>query len=307
MTKLILLIVGLALSLFQNFVLEIDVKLQFIIFLIGILILGVPHGAADLLVANNSATNNARNFSKIKFLANYLSRLFLFGFTLYFFPLIGNILFLLFAAYHFGETDLHHFKTDTLIGKFFVLTYGLMILSIILLQHFEEVMPVYQLFEAGKAHSSLILWVDENRYLLISIIGILFFTSTFLYFLKNKDFHKNEKGYFLIRLACILVILFNLPMLLGFTFYFVVWHSVLSLKNIVGYLNTNKNISTTTIQKEILLYSVLAMVGIAVFGLMGFMFISTDAIAAYLFLSLAVLTAPHMQVMYEMYQVLRSK
>ena len=53
------------------------------------------------------------------------------------------------------------------------------------------------------------------------------------------------------------------------------------------------------------MYSVIAIGGITLFGLTGFMFISSNSIAGYLFLGLAVLTAPHMLIMHDMYNSLR--
>ena len=94
-------------------------------------------------------------------------------------------------------------------------------------------------------------------------------------------------------------------MLIGFSFYLVVWHSVLSLNKIVFYLKNNNGYSEYIITKQILLYSTLAIGGIGLFGLTGFMFISSHAMAGYIFLGLAVLTAPHMQIMYDMYNSIR--
>ena len=305
MIRIVLLIIGCVLLFFQQYLVSVNTHSQFIIFLIGILLLGVPHGAADLLVANRNADTGKKVFSKIRFLAIYLSRLFLFAAILWFFPVAGNLMFILFAAYHFGETDLHQFKTDTLLGKLFVISYGLVILSVILLHHFEDVKPIFQLFDAGKSNEMLINWIDVNRYYILSSSGVLFFTTTFIYFLRNSNTDANEKGQFLIRFAVILFILFNLPMLLGFTFYFVVWHSVLSLNNIVLYLRNDDTYSLNSISRQILLYSIMAIAGIAMFGLTGFMFISSNAIAGYIFLGLAVLTAPHMQIMHDMYKSIR--
>ena len=267
--------------------------------------MGVPHGAADLLVATQNANSRNKLFSKFRFLAVYISRLLIFAAILWFFPLTGILLFILFAAYHFGETDLYQFKINTLSGKAFVIFYGLLILSIILLHHFDEVKPLFQFFSAARENAVLINWLDLNRYNVISVSGILFFTTAFIYFLNNKNAHSIDKGEFLIRFAVILFILFNLPMLLGFTFYFVVWHSVLSLNNIVNYLKKNSSYTQDIIRREIILYSVMAIVGIALFGLTGFMFISSNAMVVYLFLGLAVLTAPHMQIMHDMYNSIR--
>jgi len=305
MLRILLLLFGCILLLLQEYILPVNTGTQFIIFLCGILVLGVPHGAADLLVATQNAGNSEKTFSKFRFLAVYISRLALFALTLWFFPVIGNLLFILFAAYHFGETDLYQFKTNTLTGKLFVISYGMLILSVILLHHFEEVKPLFQMFEAGKENTLLINWLDANRYNIISVSGIAFFTTTFIYFLRNNNTGTKDKGEFLIRFAIILFILFNLPMLLGFTFYFVVWHSVLSLKNIVTYLQKNNTYQGKSIIGQIVLYSVIAIGGICLFGLTGFMFISSNSIVGYLFLGLAVLTAPHMQIMHDMYNSLR--
>ncbi len=306
MIKISLLLLGILLLLVQRYI-PIETNAQFFIFIIGILLLGVPHGAADLLVATRNADASEKMFSKKYFLIDYLGRLILFATILYLFPVAGNLLFIFFAAYHFGETDLYQFKTNTVPGKLFVISYGLVILSVILLHHFDDVKPIYQLFESGRQNQALINWISQNRYYILSANGILFFTSTFIYFLKNNNTHNGDKGQFLVRFASILFILFNLPMLLGFTFYFVVWHSLLSLNNIVIYLRKRNTFSFKVITKQIVLYSFLAIAGIGVFGLAGFMFINKNAVAGYIFLGLAVLTAPHMKIMYDMYGAIRQK
>ena len=298
---------GLSLIFVQQYVVAIEENIQFFIFIIGVLLLGVPHGAADLLVATKNADLSNREFSKKHFFFVYLFRLFLFAAILFLFPVIGSILFIFFAAYHFGETDLHQFKTDTLLGKVFVMSYGLIILSVILMHHFEEVKPIYQLLDLGKGNELIVDWISVNRYFILSLSGIVFFSSTFIYFLNNNHFENKDKGQILIRLAFILFILFNLPMLLGFTFYFVFWHSLLSLNNILNFLRKEKTFYYKTISKQMLLYSSIAIVGVVIVGLAGSMFINENAIAGYVFLGLAVLTAPHMEVMYNMYGTIRQK
>lgn len=307
MKKIVLLLLGLMLLLVQHYVTPISTNTQYVIFIIGILLLGVPHGAADLLVAARNADLSEKTFSQKKFFVVYLGRLFLFGVVLFFFPVAGNILFIFFAAYHFGETDLYQFKTNTITGKIFVISYGLVILSVILLHHFDEVKPIYQLFESGRENQAVINWISQNRYYILFANGSIFFIAAFIYFLNNNDPDNTDTGQFLVRFACILFILFNLPMLLGFTFYFVVWHSLLSLNNIVSYLRKKNTVSYKIITKQILLYSITAITGIGLFGLTGFMFINENAVAGYIFLGLAVLTAPHMEIMYGMYGAIRQK
>ncbi len=307
MKKIILLSVGFVLLLVQKYVVTIETDTQFFIFIIGILLLGVPHGAADLLVATRNADVSEKVFSKTKFFITYLGRLILFATIMFLFPVFGNILFIFFAAYHFGETDLHQFKTNTLLGKSFVTSYGLLILGVILLHHFDDVMPIFQMFESGRDNQMFINWLSQNRYYILSVISLTFFISTFTYFLNNKHFEYKHKEQFLVHLALIVFILFNLPMLLGFTFYFVLWHSLLSLNKITNYLMKKNTISYQIIIKQILFYSSLAVMGVILFGLSGFMFVNTNAVAGYIFLGLAVLTAPHMEIMYNMYGAIRQK
>ncbi|GGD65322.1 hypothetical protein GCM10011514_31740 [Emticicia aquatilis] len=290
----------------HHYIQPISVEGQFLAFATGILFLGIPHGAADLLVANQNANSEKKRFSMLFFFTNYLGRLVGFGAILWFFPLIGNILFIFLAAYHFGETDLHRFRTDTLWGKILVMNYGLVILSIILMPNFNEVRPILLLFKAGFDNLAFINWLDSHRIGLIFSAVVLFLLSVTIYFSKNKELAFSENRYFSIQFLLILVILYNLPMVLGFTFYFVIWHSTLSLKNITSYLRKNSNFNTANrVIRQIVFYSLLAIGGILIFGFTGFMFINNNAIMAYSFLGLAVLTAPHMQVMHDMYHKIR--
>ena len=307
MIRVILLLLGFILLIIQHYVLAIETNTQYVIFLAGIMLLGVPHGAADLLVASRNADMTDQIFSQKRFFIIYLGRLFLFAVLLFLFPIAGFLLFIFFAAYHFGETDLHHFKTNRLSGKIFVIAYGLVILSVILLHHFDEVIPIVQLFESGRENHAIIDWISQHRYLILTINGLLFFITSFYYFLTNNQPGNNDKGHFLIRFACMLFILFNLPMLLGFTFYFVVWHSLLSLNNIVNYLTQKDTVSYSTIIKQIVFYSSLAIVGIGLFGLAGAAVINKNVVSGYVFLGLAVLTAPHIEIMYKMYAAIRQK
>ncbi len=305
MIRAALLLLGFILLFTQQFIQPISVQLQTVIFLLGIVILGVPHGAADLLVATQQAATVKRSFSPILFFANYLGRLLLFAGILWLFPLFGNLLFIFFAAYHFGETDLYRFKTNSIAGKCFVVSYGLVILGVILLNHFEAVKPLLQQFDSGRQHAIFINFIDHYRYVILSCLGFIFFASTFFYFITNRS-NQQINGAFLIQFALILFILYNLPMVLGFTFYFIVWHSVLSLRNIVGFLRRDGLLQGSEITKQIIGYSLLAMGGISLFGLTGFMFVNSNSLMGYVFLGLAVLTAPHMQVMHDMYTSMRS-
>jgi Brp/Blh family beta-carotene 15,15'-monooxygenase len=305
MLKYLLIGFGLMLAFVQNkYYPDLSYQHQLYFFFAGVLLLGVPHGAADLLVAAAGNQQNNKPFSSVRFLFIYILRLGLFGLLLWFFPVLGNILFVFFAAYHFGETDLYHFKTDQLSGKLFVITYGLLILGIILLHHFEELIPMFNLFPSGIAADDFIQSILTYRYFILTFIFVSFIIAAIIYFSKheNESYHSET---FIIHLGLLVCILYLLPMILSFTFYFIIWHSFLSLKNIVGFLKQNNAYSLTKTIRQIVFYSLLAIVGILLAGTGGFMFINKELMVVYVFLGLAVLTAPHLQVMHEMYIQLR--
>jgi len=306
MLQIGLIIAGLLLLLIQQFLHPFSDDSQIKFFLVGVLVLGVPHGAADLLVAIQNAGSRKIAFSKVRFFINYLGRLIIFGFILWLFPIVGIILFILFAAYHFGETDLHHFKTDLFSGKVMVTAYGLVILSVLLLSHLEEVKPIVNYIDSGSQVSSLFLQLESHR--IPIIFSSLFFLSTvlFYYLYKNKIVLTKKDAVYLGRFICILFILYRMPLVLGFTFYFILWHSLLSMNNIIEYLRKDRLNKPIIILKQILGYSSLAIAGIFLVGLAGLMFLNSNAFLSYIFMGLAVLTAPHMQIMHDMYNKIRS-
>ncbi|MBC7553912.1 MAG: Brp/Blh family beta-carotene 15,15'-dioxygenase [Taibaiella sp.] len=305
MTRSVFFIIGFITVVCQLIYLPIPEQTQHYLFFSGIILLGIPHGAADLLVAGRTAGEEKKSFSKMRFLTVYVSMLLAFGALLWFFPLLGGILFILLSAYHFGETDLNFVNVGSVLGKLLVTSYGILIISVILFSHFEEVKLLLEPFNIVLKNRGFINWLSEQRYYLMSFSVLIFFTSLFLYLFKNGVEVFLSKDRFLIGFASMVFILFNLPLLLGFTFYFVAWHSLFSLKNIVGYLRKSEDISPMLIVQKMLLYSSIAIGGIAIFGVASFFFFTGGSAVIYPFLGLAVLTAPHMLVMHDMYNRIR--
>jgi Brp/Blh family beta-carotene 15,15'-monooxygenase len=299
-----LLLTGLLILFNQNYFLPATLHVQTIFFIAGIVFFGVPHGAADLLISTKGSIDKKKKFSALIFFTNYLGRLFLSLIICLIFPSVGLLLFIIIASFHFGETDLYQFKTDSFWGRLFVISYGLLIINVILLNHIDEIKPLFLLFNAGRKNLYLISIINHYRLFLLSFSAAFFFFSTFLFFLFTNE-NPQINGQFLINLAVIIFIVYNLPMLLGFAFYFVLWHSLLSLKNIISYLHDDGAFSLTVIIGQIALYSLIAFAGTIALGLTGFMFSNNNALIIYTFISLAVLTAPHMEIMHMMYKNIR--
>jgi len=305
--KFILISVGFGMLLFEHFFKCFDGNVPFILFFGGILFLGIPHGAADVIVATSNAESTSKSFSIRSFLFIYLGRIAAIAGILFFFPVLGNLIFILFAAYHFGETDLNQFKLTTVSGKLFVTSYGLLILGFIILLHFEDARQILGLLDSGKQYTGFMEWISFNRLEILLWIAALFSISVFWYFQKNKDWESRIVFKVLFQFIFLLLILYYLPMMLGFTFYFVIWHSLISITNIVGYVKKVSEVPNRIIFRQILFYSSLAFSGIILFGWTGFMFLNYTSVSGHIFLALAVLTAPHMAIMSDMYTVMRER
>lgn len=278
--------------------------MQVTLFLVGAVLVGIPHGAADLLVAARQAGDERRSFSMSRFLAGYLGRLLAFAAVLYLFPVPGALLFVLFSAYHFGETDLSAVRTDLLLGKVVVLFHGLVILGIMVLGHPDEVRGIVGSLDLSAGQQR---WLDAALDARLSVLGIsllLFFAAAFAYFL-SQPASRAHGGDLIVRFAVLALLVHFLPLVLGFTFYFILWHSLLSLNDIVHFLRSGDRYSMRTIIGRIALFSGLAFAGIAALVLLGTMYVSAKALLMSVILGLAVLTAPHIGVMHGMYARLR--
>ncbi len=175
-----------------------------------------------------------------------------------------------------------------------------------LLVHLGEVKPILQILQPGVEIEIIFNMLESQRTLLIALCVLIFMLTSVIYFQYHGIAFKRTDFWYLLRFGMILSILLYLPLIMGFSFYFIVWHSVLSMTNIFQYLRKDNLVSFFSILKQIALYSLLAIGGIMLIGCAGIMFLNSHTLMGYVFMGLAVLTAPHMQVMHDMYNRMRA-
>ena len=275
---------------------------------ITILLTGVPHGALDHLVAKKNCDLSSRDFSSLAFYLKYFTKIALFGLCWYLFPAASMLIFLFLSAFHFGETDLPIKESGSAWKPLLLQTsYGIFLLSVMVVMHQEEILPlISQLAGVDTEFLSKQLGSEQNRILMVGLplLILLGFGSIFL--IRQKP-----------SLTWVLAVLFQtftilstlilLPLPLGFAFYFGCWHSLNSLSSIRSHLSHSmgRPITWTWMIQQLLPYSVLALAGIAILILLVFNtgYIQFPLLAA--FIGLALLTAPHLEVMSEMYKMMR--
>ena len=96
----------------------------------GLLILGIPHGALDHLTEILSKKNTIN----IKFIFYYLAMMVPILLVWFWLPIIGLICFLIYSAWHFGQTEINNWKIES---NFIALLWGIILFSSLFLIHFE--------------------------------------------------------------------------------------------------------------------------------------------------------------------------
>lgn len=264
---------------------------QWVFFLLVIVTVGLPHGALDFLIAGEG-----RNKTKLStFLIFYISQSLAF-LLLWFWPLAAASVFVLLSAYHFGETDLQEFSPHPWLKHFTVVCYGMGTLIALLFAHYNELITLIPDIEGQVSHYSVLLWLKENyRIVYALLMGI---SGCILLLEKNMDSAKIAS---LLILTVPQLLIFLLPFLAGFTYYFGIWHSLLSIATIqkntqtTGWSQLRKLINTQTVS-----FAILALVIMALLYWVISSFFNYDNQLLIFFIGLSILAIPHMQLMHQL-------
>jgi Brp/Blh family beta-carotene 15,15'-monooxygenase len=299
--KLLFLFLGVILVAVNRYVHPLADWVQTIIFLAGVIGVGIPHGGADQLIAIKTANHFNLSFTIQKFTAIYCGQILLFLLFFYCLPFLSMAVFLGMAAYHFGETDLHSFYCRSYLDKFLRFIYGLLVLGIILLPNFGSIRTgLYHLHPTGSS-AAVIQWLAIHYHSALLFLVVM----TSLTAVVSYVFSKGRNSYdwkIAAQLIVLLVILYNLPLLLSFTFYFIIWHSVSSLINMVSYLVQDEFYKSTAVFREIIKNSLIVLTGICFVGFISSFYFKNDNAILCAIVGLAALTGPHMHVMNGMYK-----
>jgi beta-carotene 15,15'-dioxygenase len=299
-TEFFLLLAGFLTLVYHFLLFPISNDTQMIILLSLVLLVGVPHGALDFLVDEQNETLKNNVFSLKKFLTVYLTRLFVFA-LFWFLPWLAFSIFIIFSIFHFGETDMSAFvKPNKYVGVLYF-SYGALIISILLLSHLSEIEYSLPAVSISLKQSNIYTFLINKTPYIISFFSFLFLSVFFMQ--KRNGFINKISVYQVVQFICLLAVLTFLPLTLAFTFYFALWHSILSVRNIFAYFkNFNSNKKFSLICGKSLLFSLLALGSIlGLYFVMNFYIPNFNMLFA-LLIVLSVLTLPHLAVMHGMYK-----
>ena len=196
--------------------------------LILIFTIGIIHGSNDLKLIQKKTENYSKKFF-FRVLFFYVLVVITGILIFFFYPAFGLIAFILFSGFHFGE---QHFKKinfenkNKLLACIFYTSYGLVVLNLLFYVKFENVSEVIKLISN----------FDLKKYYFFYSLIISFISFTFFIFFLDRTF----KFFYEFFLILLLGFLFNSSsLILGFSIYFVFWHSFPSVKDQIIFIYGN--------------------------------------------------------------------
>lgn len=210
-------------NLFQLFS-SISIENQIIISTFFIMMVGIPHGSLDHLLLPSKGFK-----SKLKFYTFYLgliiANLLIWNYS----NISGLILFFIISSYHFGESQLFKFNIkNKIITHFIYMSWGASVIFSFLFYNIDELQLLSNSYEDTRYLISNIN-LDFFSYLfLLSNVTTLIMFSFFIYSKKVKANKIISEVFFLfvIHLSS-----FLFPLLICFTLFFIILHSLPCLVN----------------------------------------------------------------------------
>ena len=258
---------------------------------IMILTVGILHGSNDIMLVNHSLRSNS-NISSFSIFVIYVTMVASVAVLFYFIPFVALSLFVIFSSYHFGE---QHFISKSNANSYllylYYATYGMLIFSMIFYSNPDEVIMI----------------VNEitDLFISLSFIKNLFYSSIFLTILLSYIMHSKNlitfKFFEELILLLLLFIIFSFASLIaGFAIYFIIWHSIPSLRDQIVELHSDFNKNTILLYlKNSALYWLISIVSLFVL----YYVVNDDKLFISLFFSFfSAITFPHVLVMFNLFR-----
>lgn len=263
---------------------------QFIGFVV-IFLFGILHGSNDLQLILK--INSQKNNNSLKKILIYYVIFVLIGIILFYsLPKFALLLFIFLSAYHFGEQHWTILYTNRLSKSVitFQIVYGLFIFILLFNFHQEEVKKIIE-----QIIGSSISFIDFTNCLIV--IGVLLCISGYLVYKTDSKF-KNEIIVNIFYLIVFGIFFKNASLIWGFAIYFVVWHSLPSIKEQIHFLYGEYTFNNfKRYFKSAFIYWIISLIGIL---LLYVLFKDQKIFKALFFSFLAAITFPHTLVIMKM-------
>ena len=260
-----------------------------------ILTFGIVHGANDIVLLKKNNSDSLKSNIKLNVIGIYVLSICFFSFLFYLIPILGLLIFIIFSCYHFGEQHLKLKTTNKNSISIFILrfAYGLLIIIALLYFHPQEVETII----------ATITGIEIKNFVFLDTLifsGILLIIA---YFFNQKNFRNDFDILFEVFLLVVIGLIFRFtPLIWGFSLYFILWHSIPSIKSQCEFLygDFNSKILIKYLKSGALIW----FISILGLGLFYYFFRKTIIIETLLFSFIAAITFPHV---FTIYKILNKK
>ncbi len=266
-----------------------------------LLLLGIPHGAID-----NILYQRTRQISSFKFIGVYLVFVGLNIAFWFFLPSLAYLSFLLLSAYHFGQSQFsHYFSQQNFAAKALYCFWGIALLSAYVLFNLSEIHLVMATYTEFGPFAPLHI---KGPMLLITGLSFLLFLGHLAYFRFSKQLSLEVVMMELLVFGLMLLGFYLMPLVIGFTLYFVVLHSFKVLREEYQFLLTQGIAkSFWGFIKMVAPFSLFSILGIGFLYALIEMQLLEVSFGYGLMVIISSITLPHVFVMDDFYQVLFRK
>jgi Brp/Blh family beta-carotene 15,15'-monooxygenase len=240
-----------------------------------LLVIGIPHGAGDHLIAAKIAQRENLTFHLRPFIVYYLGIMLAYAALWFVSPLLAFVIFIAISVFHFGDMEdvqpVESNKTWINLGQ--TLCLGAGILSFILLSHWSEAFEII---------SSMQVKVPLSLPTFSVLISLLFLIVGF----QKKNVHPFFNTFFA------LVFGYFLPLIPAFICYFSCCHAITSFEGMRKHLK----MKIVELYKKLIPFSA----GALLLGIV-YMKLATNNLQVYpIFIFLSLLTLPHFLLMHKL-------
>lgn len=264
---------------------------QLVYMVVTFVLFGIPHGALDIYL--EAGLDQRKDNRKI--FIRYVLQAGLYVFIWYWNPAIALLLFILITAFHFGEIDWIGYTNDRT-KKVIYFSLGLCWIVFLLSLHVQTALSIFDSITRNQINEKAFLQWAEFLYP-VSIAGMTLLYG-FLFYKRSTYFLWPQYWLIAVVQQIILFVLAHVtPLWIFFAFYFGIWHSILSLDKIRTHLKLEATIQQWLfLLKKAMPFSVMAWIGILYFIFLTVKSTDTSGMLSLVFIGLAVLTVPHLQV-----------
>ncbi len=269
----------------------------------AILMVGMPHGATDYLIFKHLTRPFWGTRSLRLFYIRYILLMAAYGLVWWLAPSIALALFLLFSMYHFGQSNWHYARSmPTGLATFTYMVWGAFVVLAPVAGHYPETAPIIGKLIGGEAPEL----PGTLRYGLLG--GLLGINLWLPYSLKRRGFiSRRALRDEWINLGLLAAVFAATPGLVGFTIYFVGWHSLTSILDQVAFFREARGTySLRDYVRATLPLTAVALLGLALLAGVQHLLGMGLGIGA-LFMFISIVTLPHMILLDRLYHELGQK